>query len=44
MGGANRGRDAKLNRDVAIKVLPESVSNDQNGTHASAVRRRCSRR
>ena len=28
MGEVYRARDSKLNRDIAIKVLPDSVAND----------------
>jgi len=30
MGEVYRGRDSKLERDVAIKVLPESFTSDAN--------------
>ncbi len=36
MGEVWRGRDARLGRDVAIKVLPEALAND--GERRTSVR------
>ena len=44
MGEVYRARDAKLNRDVAIKVLPELFTADPDRLRASGAKPRCSRR
>jgi serine/threonine protein kinase len=43
MGEVYRARDTKLNRDVAIKVLPRSSRSIPIGWRASRARRRSSR-
>src|SRR5271154_2769661 len=38
MGEVYRARDAKLHRDVAVKVVPEAVAGDAEGRGRDAVR------
>lgn len=44
MGEVYRARDSKLNRDVALKVLPDAFAAVPTGWPGSAAKRRCSRR
>ena len=44
MGEVYRARDAKLNRDVAIKVMPDFFATTSNGSHVSRAKPRPSRR
>jgi serine/threonine protein kinase len=37
MGEVYRGRDPKLNRDVAIKILPEALAADTTGVNGLSV-------
>ena len=44
MGQVFRARDTKLDRDVAIKILPEAFAHDADGSRASSVKPRPSPR
>ena len=44
MGEVWRATDTKLDREVAIKILPEALPADPDRMRASSARRRCWRR
>ena len=44
MGEVCRARDTRLNRDVALKVLPTALRPTRNAWRASLARRSCWRR
>jgi serine/threonine protein kinase len=44
MGEVYRARDTRLQRDVAIKVLPDSFAGDPDRIAAFSVKRSCSPR
>ena len=44
MGEVYRARDTKLNREVALKVLPDAFTRDPDRLARSSAKRRCSPR